>query len=460
MTPLGHFDQKRLLTNNLNMSATTHSQWGRPIDVYISDCGASPNEQYHNSLPFNHEIEALQAVQSITEVAGSQGDKVWKIVDTRTLESAHNLALDTETIRHLANPQLITSCIQLMKSIKPLGTVSPFSYENGYLSFRILVNAINVCLLQRWDRLDIALRVGKRLDSNFKAADFVSDMVDATVGEKLGSLAFGGDCDSVLGWKPARDRNRFSPLLLQSEASTLLELLWKDRKHFLRVMRDASLPGLSGLIFVAFRLVSQMGHNNSQFIEETPQAKLYELILRYLLVAPQTQGSTLKLFLKQNIIAGPIWKNQPAFVDPLDSRMILESFTRYYSKPTEWHSVERPLVLFVFVRASIDPQSQDLLPEVIRSAIDYTWTMILEGHANNDLLTFIQCKIDTLYLLIKPTYYSNTWKPSTRSQILDVIRKQEFLDLVARFILLLKPAATTHAPEAGSQLKLISQHTI
>ncbi|CAE7145387.1 unnamed protein product [Rhizoctonia solani] len=432
------------------MSAATHPQWGRLIDAYIGDCGTSPNDQYHNSLPLDYEIEALQAVQSITKVVGSQGDKAWGIVDTRTLESAHNLALDTETIRHLANPQLITSCIQLMKSIKPLGTISPFSYENGYLSFRILVNAINVCLLQRWDRLDIALGVGKCLDSNFKAADFVSDMVDATVEEKLESLAIGSDCDLALGWKPAQDRNHFSPLLLQSEASALLEVLWGDRKHFLRLMRDASLPGLSGLIFVAFQLVSQMGHTNSEVIEETPQGKLYELILRYLLVVPRTQRSTLKLFLKQNIIAAPIWKSQPAFVDPLDARMILESFARYYSKPTEWHSVEGPMVLFALVRASIDPQSQDLLPEVIRSAIDYAWTMILGDHAKNVILTFIQRKIDILYLLIKPNYYSGIWEPSTRSQILDVIRKQEFLDLVARFITLLKPAATTNASEVGS----------
>ncbi|KAG8747861.1 hypothetical protein FRC11_012210, partial [Ceratobasidium sp. 423] len=45
---------------------------------------------------------------------------------------------------NLALPSLVAGCITLMSSVKP----SPFYYEYGYLSFRLMVIGLTACLLK------------------------------------------------------------------------------------------------------------------------------------------------------------------------------------------------------------------------------------------------------------------------------------------------------------------------
>lgn len=65
----------------------------------------------------------------------------------------------------------------------------------------------------------------------------------------------GVHCDWILGWAVLEDHQaQLDVLVPQSDASMLLELLWVDRKHFLKALTMTYSPGLvSGIMFLLWR---------------------------------------------------------------------------------------------------------------------------------------------------------------------------------------------------------------
>lgn len=63
----------------------------------------------------------------------------------------------------------------------------------------------------------------------------------------------GGHCDWVLGWAELNHHAPLDTLVPRSDASTLLDLLWMDRKLFLKALSMTYSPGLSGIMFLLWR---------------------------------------------------------------------------------------------------------------------------------------------------------------------------------------------------------------
>ncbi|KAG9080692.1 hypothetical protein FRC06_006253, partial [Ceratobasidium sp. 370] len=182
-----------------------------------------------------------------------------------------------------------------------------------------------------------------------------------------------------------------------------------------------------------------LSHNNPN--RETLKARVYELALRYLLVADKYQReATLRVVDANRIV--DTWTTTPKHVDAQDSRLIMTAFIHSLSGEDKRLFLTRdPYIMLRLVPLATDADTQDLLPEVIRLTIEYGWSMLLDLEDDDDVEAFIQCLFGSMYGLIRPMHNRPyTLTPLTRSQIMDVMHDNEFLDLTARAIIRLKPA--------------------
>ncbi|KAG8709218.1 hypothetical protein FRC08_018479 [Ceratobasidium sp. 394] len=400
------------------MSGPSHPRWGRIVGSYTA-----PSDMGRLDLSVDSELTGLQAMQAISQLAvGAPRATAVSDIDISALESVLLLARDPSTLRHLANPPVISSCIHLMKAMisRSSKVASPFAYEYGYLCFKLFIAALNVCLLERWNKTEQALAMCTRFPDVATHTPFwmkLATMVD----NQFDVLSAGGDCDWVLGWSISSRHPRQTPLLLRSDVSSLLNLLWDDRKHLLPALMSypSASSGLSGLFFLLSRFVSRerYAHNNPNW--ETLKVRVYELALRYALVADKSQReATLRVVDETNIV--DTWVNTPKHTDAHDSRLIMTAFVHALSgEDKHLLLTQHPHILLRLVSLATDAATQDLLPEVIRLTIEYGWSMLLDLEDHNGLEVFVQCLFGSLYGLIRPTHnrpYTLTFL--TRSQIL------------------------------------------
>ncbi|KAG8689404.1 hypothetical protein FRC11_002782 [Ceratobasidium sp. 423] len=244
------------------MTLPIHPRWGLAIGFYEPFCNL-----IRSGVSSNSKIAGLQAMQKISRLASERRipaqRELGKDIYMSTLQAALHLAMDPMTIAHLADPPVISGCIQLMKGVigESRGVASPFTYEYGSLCFELLVCAVNICLMQRWGKLDEAyaqyLETGGH---NPELAPYLwaSVGLSSVVQQQFEILKNGGDCDWVLGWPTSTSHPRQTPLVALSDVSTLLELLWNDRKHFSTAMARCypAAFGLSGLLFIFSRYIA------------------------------------------------------------------------------------------------------------------------------------------------------------------------------------------------------------
>ncbi|KAG8713780.1 hypothetical protein FRC08_012816 [Ceratobasidium sp. 394] len=425
------------------MSGPSHPRWGRTVGSY-----AAPSDMNRLDLPLDSELAGLQAMEEISQLAtGVPQVGLARNIHISTLESALLLARDPATIRHLANPPVISGCVQLMKAIirKPSGVASPFAYEYGYLCFKLLVAVLNVCLLERWNIMESALTMCTRFPNAAAHGPFCMALARA-VDSQFDVLETGGDCDWVLGWFVPTQHARQTPLLLRSDVTTLLHLLWDDRKRLLLVLMPYTPSSfeLSGLLFLLSRFVycERYAYNNPNW--EVFKGRVYELALRYMLVADNCQReATLGVIDTTKIIDA--WTDTPKHTDAQDSRLIMAAFIHTLSGgEKDLFLMRDPYVMFRLVPLATDADTQDLLPEVIRLTIEYGWSIILDLEDGHDTEAYIRTFFGCLCGLIRPPHncpYILTSR--TRSQIIDVLCSGDFLDLTARAMLRLKPARSS-----------------
>ncbi|CAE6479854.1 unnamed protein product [Rhizoctonia solani] len=428
------------------MSILSHPRWGRKIGSYSLTSNVNCT-----TLSIDSEIAGLRAMKEISGLASephvtaptSSAD--FPAIQISTLERALYLTRDPTRIHHLVDPSVVSGCIRLMKSVisQSSGFPSPFSYELGYLCFRLLIITLNACLLDRWGRLDEAL--AKQHQFPHSAAHvLISIEVSSAVHKQFENLVNGGDCDWVLGFSTADNHRRpqQASLLLRSDIEALLDMLWDDRKMFLRaLMLDVPIAsGLSGLLFVFSRRVAQ--ERDTQQNPSPLRRKLYELALRYYLVQDSSQiGPTLNV-ISSNPCYGD-WINTPKHVDGEDSRSIMTAFIKRISgcNDPEHLIMEDASMMLRFVPLSIDASTQDLLPDVLKHMIEYGWLVLLAQDDKDEIRLIVHTLLPALSWLISPPHNRPyRLEPPTKDQIVDTIRKGDLLDWMAFAMYKLDPS--------------------
>ncbi|CUA77985.1 hypothetical protein RSOLAG22IIIB_06908 [Rhizoctonia solani] len=396
------------------MACASHPHWGSLVGV----CTSSSDVE-RLSLHTSSEADGIQALRKISRLSSESYDRVQtelgRQIDMPTLQAALLLARDPKTVSHLADPPVLKACVRLMKSVEESNPteITPFSHEYGFLCFRLFVAVFNVCFLKRWDKLEEALPLCDR-DPELAAHTFTS-------------------------WSaPA---NLLQPALLPlSDVSILFDLIWNDRKQFLlsHIPFTPESTGLSGLIFLFSRYVANERTNKKQL-----QHKLYEIALRYVLIADPGQRRATIDVIDANKCADD-WFVTPKHIDADDSRFILCAYLRTMTLYKDIYTTLHPPVMLRLVALSVDDSSQDMLPEVVRWTIEYGWRRFLSLDDEEDNFEmFIHLFVSSLsFLLLPPLDNEVRLVPSTQSKIIDTMHKGGLLDWVARALIRLRPPSS------------------
>ncbi|KEP44971.1 hypothetical protein V565_338080 [Rhizoctonia solani 123E] len=268
-----------------------HPIWGRPLAEYTLSYDLSASYK-RKAITRKVEAEAVDAIKRISNLTGAvdyatqDGEKV----NIQTLELILQLTLSPRTFHHFAHPPLVSGCIKLLSTVKAEGRSSPFSYEFGYLSFKILTVAIGACILRCSNNLD-----------NTTSRMFLE--------HNTGPLLIFSDSVHSLDWVEGIGSQREpGPVVLQSDVHAILSLLWDDRELFVTAFAATYTPGPSGILF----LLWQHLHFERVFDSQPPSrlaAPFCEILWRYMLVFTRDQGDTLILLQKhlQTTGATDVW---------------------------------------------------------------------------------------------------------------------------------------------------------
>ncbi|CAE6487741.1 unnamed protein product [Rhizoctonia solani] len=394
-------------------------------------------------IPFGHLLRNFSTLVHHLAAEGNPSSQLSLTteIDIPALASALRLSLDRSTIKYLASPRLIAGCLRVLKITSELRPrpISPFSHEIDRTCFRLLVVALNICLLDRWNKLDSLLEVPGPMTHGQSAYAAVESAVPREVLCQLDVASSGGDCDWVFGWSTSAHHSNLALLLSQSDVSYLLNLLWDDRKYWLQAMISFANPALSGLMFLFSRYVAFERDSQHNPRWEIIRDRAWELTLRYTLVAEKDQlfatCDTADTYTSYN--------RRPMQVDAGDSRTIMSAFIKRLSFGYDVDMVSRHdlTVMLRFIPHIVDESCQDLLPELIRQTIRHGWMVTLSEEeksigGSKKLDQFVWLQLSALLPALVGSYSLNL---TTKLKIFDVLQTEDLLDWIARIIIQLKP---------------------
>ncbi|CAE6376841.1 unnamed protein product [Rhizoctonia solani] len=166
-------------------------------------------------------------------------------VSATMLESVISLTYHFNSFADLlVDPGLVQDCILYLHRREREG-IQVFDDEKGYLCFRILVLAINILMISNYNNPALWYLLASK-DGSEDADEVLSKEVEVFVIR----LKDGPDPDKILGWDLHAPH---SIIISKGNALLLLDLLFKDRKGFLRAWSETRCPTLSGLLFILRR---------------------------------------------------------------------------------------------------------------------------------------------------------------------------------------------------------------
>ncbi|CAE7149945.1 unnamed protein product [Rhizoctonia solani] len=399
-------------------------------------------DMQRSEISLEQELAGLRVLKAISQSASGiqpldkPNSDTGRGFDVSALQTALSLAQDPATILHLSDPSIISGCIKLLRTIKnQRGTIFPYNNELGWLCFRLLVIVLDICLLERYDKLEETMVLpNQRPDIRAAPHILASAHLACGVYAQLDAINAGDDCDWVFGWSISSDQPRQKLLLPPSEALNLMNIIWEDRKLFLRVLYSCattSRPVLCGLLFLFSRGLAHMRELRPLANMTILGSRFYELAVRYLLVTDKYQQIIQLMCDHETQSFIGIGPRVPRHVDSEDSRAILTAFIRRLTAGDDPDILRRrePCTTLRLVPVAIDTEAQNLIPEVVRCIIEYGWSVLptIEGQLGQ-----AGGAISLIYEALRQAY---RLEPRIQTQIIDIIHDHDLPDLTARVII-------------------------
>ncbi|KAG8738365.1 hypothetical protein FRC11_001445, partial [Ceratobasidium sp. 423] len=343
-----------------------------------------------------------------------------------TLQSVAMLECSRHTLHYLTSP-----------------LATPFSYEYGYLAFRIMGVAAIVCLLKRSDRLPLTrqtMDVYRDEDIRYILNSDLSSVI-------LGPLLYGTegpDLDQILGWgggaPPAQD-----PILLDSDAMLLLKMLWEDRKHLLEATVRTIMPGLTGLLFILWRFWRLKQVTNP--VQADAILRQYSDVLwRYFCVIDDVEEQILSPIYMDIIVPAQKWFPQATAVDLEDSRRVIETYIGRI-KPAKRGSVKvarfskfvlQGAAQLNFVAPLVQHGTEDLFPSLFRATIESIWNDSEAIHSAADVQEFFLNMI-TIFENFSHLLEDFSVPEAIQLPFIEATIDGNLIDLTAKLILMVEP---------------------
>ncbi|EUC60706.1 hypothetical protein RSOL_361070 [Rhizoctonia solani AG-3 Rhs1AP] len=320
-----------------------------------------------------------------------------KDVSISMLQSVVSLTSHPLSLHLLGNPKLTQSCILRLSQGQQQDPSYPFGHEDGYLYFRVLVLATGVDLIIRnklkyHQTINILLANERMEDLSVMLMEYVTGAVVELIYNKMVDV-----CDTFIGWKPGSLFD-LKPVMSKADAAILLEVLYRDRKGFLRAWAETHAPSLSPLLFVLWRCAKQT-RMPSRWIS------FCEIHWRYSIVAGTDHIGTLDEYNKDAGQYYEIWLPKGRPVDLEDARTILHAFTqRMQSTSILYPLPDVPtmgaMLSFVTPRSGLIPGVEDLFIPLVRVVFDYFWISV----AGKSLHTKFRLEAEDVATVVHPAF--------------------------------------------------------
>ncbi|CAE6454769.1 unnamed protein product [Rhizoctonia solani] len=414
-----------------------HPRWGRPLNQYVHSWGSdSFRKRAHWDARAESEIRnhARTAISMICDMGLPEDDEEGPPrITLSMLRSIADLALSPGTFSELGYPKLVDGCIRLMRMVS-LSKVMLFKYEYGYICFRIMIIALDVCCLQRAKRFDRTI-ARMQAEPETEMLSILSEEV-SYLALNLLSDKQGTRCDWLLGM------NTYDPLYgSQQMAFTtdqglmfLLTLLFLDQKGFLKALGSTYSPGLSMVLTALWRYVVPRAPRMEIALGKTLVSMFYLAYFRYTLVAPICEDAFLAS-IYYNVEWWAATKDRPA--DEEDEREKIMICTRRLSSAgTHWFCpplVSRIPIMTQYLLSRLANGVEDLLPRLFGSTINRLWDARIRNESTGD--QFLKTVKNTIGFLRSGLECLNERSYSDQlvlSELADELIRHDMLDLIAQ----------------------------
>ncbi|KAL5634256.1 hypothetical protein ACGC1H_006169 [Rhizoctonia solani] len=434
----------------LARSQQPHPLWGRQLDHYTHAYQLSAvSRKIHGTMPQLLASTVAKQIGSFSAQINTQGSaNASEQVTIQTLETILTMAEDLGTYKNFLSPRLMDGCIALMQTIRVHGKISTFSYEYGYLCFRILLFSLGTYMLLKSDELELAI------ENMFKSPEIETPLVFASHVARVVQVqsqreAQGLDCDSILGW--GLD-NR--PLISPEYAKALVEILWDGRANLLKALMSTYTPALSGLLFLLWRYIYlDASRTNPPALNMDLVKRITEIHFRCMLVATSDQGGPLLRIGDElcEMIGITPGEGIKMFPKSEDSQTIFEAYIQRLD-PTDTRIYAPPNILLVTILlellvSNMGPGLEVLLPSVFAVTTRRFWAALTDNEEVQPmLLGSIGLMLEHFKSLLQANSRTSVLSQSVQKDILESFAKNDLLDLAAAVLFRLDPNADENSP--------------
>ncbi|KDN33757.1 hypothetical protein RSAG8_13155, partial [Rhizoctonia solani AG-8 WAC10335] len=381
------------------------------------------------------------------------------------------LSSSGQGVLYLTQPPLIRGCIRLMKTIKVDSHVSPFSYEYGYLCFNIAKMALGCCLVEKFNKQHIA-ELMERIWANYQTKDnpsiLTEQLSEIFLNETTKSSPREARCDWIFGWSdPPAHGGHPNLIVAESDALDLMNVLWNDRKAFLKSLSSTYTPGALIILLLIWQYMLRNGLQRDlpdPGLQTPLLGPFLDLSWRFALVAmPADYALAYRTALITMFYLEELTESA---VDMEDSRTIINAYIK--SIPIIEDTVlYRQVALGLyphlprFVVRNILPGTADLFPALIKTILGRMWEMALWQGVEHAMppVAVIASGFDDLLLFLQVHVPRLPPQSSVMQLILEELAGQDLLGLVGFTINRLDPTRASnptmmhHDPTSCMQFK-------
>ncbi|KDN37409.1 hypothetical protein RSAG8_10214, partial [Rhizoctonia solani AG-8 WAC10335] len=350
---------------SIALGSEPHPHWGRTYPQYlVSYTNAAVSAPLDTDKESSARIEAFKTITRICEIGRlrtTQGrESIAKYVTLSMLRGLLEAFKIPGQLDSIGEAKLVSGCVALMASVSP----SPLQYEYGYVSFRILVFAVNACLLKHAGYLDETVARMDFLPISKRLATFWGESAALVTREYMGANKL---------------KEIISAASLDSRVlNCLLQLLDSDQKRFLVVSKIANSLGLSGLMFLFFKHLEadQYRYARREDILAQIVRPYCRIFWRYLLVTPDFEHEEEATIAVHNQLAPTTSLTNNKCVDVEDSRNVIQAYIDRLesSQPT---TMIRACSMIRFVAPIVAPGCEDLVPQMVKWGIQLLWNSLI-----------------------------------------------------------------------------------
>ncbi|CAE7087724.1 unnamed protein product [Rhizoctonia solani] len=418
-----------------------HPRWGRPLEQYVRSWGPESFQKRANwdarteAEIRNRARTAISMICDLSTPGADQAIDVFKnSITLSMLRSILDLTLSPETFSELGYPRLVDGCMRLMGTVIPSDQGTRiFKYEYGFLCFRIMTIALDVCCLQRAERFD-AIIARMRAESETEMLLILSEESSRLALTMLSDNKGLGRCDWMLGTDTYKSPypSQQMPFTVPEGPMYLMTMLISDERRFLKAFAATYPPGLSLVFCLIWRFVSLRARRLPEEARVVLVSVYCRVHFRYSLVAPVCDDP----FLASICIPKAAWWK--ASTTPIDGEVGRETILAYMRRVTSTDAHRRisitrlPILLHSFLPRITDG-AEHLLPRLYGSTIDRLWQARIKNEVPGD--KFLEIVTDTINYLrrgldcLHEKSYSNQ---SVMTELVDELIRHDAVDFIAQ----------------------------